>query len=78
MADILAELRERTAVTPWCSRGEAERNERAAYTISRLAGALRTLFEACKHHEPDDWQGEPAMIEADDALSLLRGDGPDA
>lgn len=37
---------------------------------SERIGALENLFEACRIHDPDDWTGEPAMIEA--ALILKK------
>jgi hypothetical protein len=33
--------------------------------------ALRDLFEACRHHDPDDWKGEPAMCAAYAVLEAI-------
>jgi hypothetical protein len=35
---------------------------------ARLRATLKRLFEAEKFHDPDDWRGEPAMIEAAQVL----------
>jgi hypothetical protein len=45
-----------------------EHAQESAPEAARLRAALKRLFEAEKFHDPDDWRGEPAMIEAAQVL----------